>query len=258
MVATKSHASIPTNLSTQTRVLFRLDDEHVENVAVSPDLTRTHLHLARPMRAFYSWRGKRNLEGLHYFQTTGTHIPFESRLEAQYLLTADFDPDIVAVSAQPLAFLWPRDTPGRKNHVPDFFVRHANGDGTIVDVRAARYLDKAADQFEATRRVCEQVGWGYEVWTGLDRYLMDGITFVSGYRDGRCAPTDDVHQALLAVYQRPTPLEDGLPWASRRAGVPTHVALTGLYHLVWRGVLGMDMTRPLSLRTSVWATEQNA
>lgn len=258
MDAIATSTSLPTNLTSETRVLHRFAGQGVQNVAASPDLTLTHLHLALPIRTFYAWRGKRNLEGLHYLQTTGNHIPFESRLEHQYLLTADFDPDIVAVAAQPLAILWPHDTPGRRSHVPDFFVRHANGDGTVVDVRAARYLDKAADQFNATQALCDEIGWHYQVWTGADRHLMDGITFVSGYRADRCVPAPELEAALVGVYAEPVPLEQGLPWAAKRAGVSRAVALAGLYHLVWRGVLAIDMTRPLSLRTPVWAKEVKA
>lgn len=254
-MATGTLAPLPSNSLGHTRVLYRLADGDIENEPVSTALAAVPLEQASPMRGFYSWRGKRNLEGVQFFHTTGAHVPFESRLEAQYVLTADFDRDIVAIAAQPVAFLCPHGTPGQRNHVPDFFIRHANGDGTLVDVRAAAYVDKAKTQFDATAEVCEQIGWHYEVWTGLDRFLMDGITFVSGYKSTRCAPTDDLAEALLDVYESPTPLEDGLPWAARRARVPEHVAMTGLYHLVWRQDLTMDMTRPLSLRTPVWRTE---
>jgi hypothetical protein len=66
--------------------------------------------------------------------TTGTRIRFESLLERQFLLTADHDPEVTAISAQPLAFLWPAKSRSPKGkelraHVPDFFCRYANGDG---------------------------------------------------------------------------------------------------------------------------------
>ena len=180
-MAPSTLAPLPSNSLGHTRVLYRLADGDVENEPVSSALTAVPLEHASPMRGFYSWRGKRNLEGVQFFATTGAHVPFESRLEAQYVLAADFDPDVVAISAQPVAFLWPHGTPGQKNHVPDFFIRRANGDGALIDVRAAGFVDKSKAQFDATAEVCDKVGWRYEVWTGLDRFLMDGITFISGY-----------------------------------------------------------------------------
>jgi len=56
-------------------------------------------------------------------------------LEREAFMMADFDVDVVAVAAQPLAFLWPRQIKGSTYHVPDFFVRLSNGDGRIVDVK---------------------------------------------------------------------------------------------------------------------------
>lgn len=79
--ATRSLAPLPSNLTAQTRVLFRYDDTEVHNEAISTALAAQPIENAEPMRSFYAWNGKRNLEGLHYFQTTDTLIPFESRLE---------------------------------------------------------------------------------------------------------------------------------------------------------------------------------
>jgi hypothetical protein len=76
------------------------------------------------------------------------------------------DPHVVAIAAQPLALLWPRGTPGQKSRVPDFFVRLSDGDGRLVAVRHPARVDAAAAQFDMTRRVCAEIGWHYEVFTG--------------------------------------------------------------------------------------------
>jgi hypothetical protein len=96
---------------------------------------------------------------LWWSSTVCAHVPFESLLEREYLMWADFEPDIVAIAAQPLALLWPRGTTGHKNHVPDFFVRMSNGDGRLVDVRHPDCVEDAAAQFDLTRHVCAEVGW---------------------------------------------------------------------------------------------------
>lgn len=246
---------LPTNLSSQTRVLYRLQPETIENVAVERSLLEVPLEQAHAMRQFYSWKGKRNLEGHWFVETTQSHVQFESRLESRFLVWADWEPDVIGVSSQPLAILWPRGG-SRKSHVPDYFIREANGAGTVIDVRPLDRVEKDRDQFEATRDLCREVGWGYRVWTGLDRFEMDGIAFVSGYRFARCAPSPEVREALLEVYGSPIPLEEGLRWVGHRAGVEQNVVLTGLYHLVWAHELAMDMSAPLSLRTLVGRSQR--
>lgn len=122
--------SLPVNSSDRTRVLLRLDGV-IRNDDVSPDLVLLAVERAVPIRRFFAWPGKRNYEGVWWSSTVRAHVPFESLLERQYLMWADFEPEIVAVAAQPLALLWPRGTAGHKNHVPDFFVRLSNGDGPV-------------------------------------------------------------------------------------------------------------------------------
>lgn len=83
--------------------------------------------------------------------TNRGHVDFESLLDREYLLAADATVDVVAIAAQPLALLWPHGTSGQRNHVPDFFVRLASGDGRLVDVRAPNRVSKNAVQFAMTR-----------------------------------------------------------------------------------------------------------
>jgi hypothetical protein len=157
-VGSALNQSLPVNSTDRTRVLVRLDGP-TRNDDVSPDLALLAVERAIPIRRFFAWPGKRNYEGLWWSSTVCAHVPFESLLEREYLMWADFEPDIVAIAAQPLALLWPRGTTGHKNHVPDFFVRMSNGDGRLVDVRHPDCVEDAAAQFDLTRHVCAEVGW---------------------------------------------------------------------------------------------------
>jgi hypothetical protein len=142
-VGSALNQSLPVNSTDRTRVLVRLDGA-TRNDDVSPNLALLAVERAVPIRRFFAWRGKRNYEGLWWSSTVRAHVPFESLLEREYLMWADFDADIVAIAAQPLALLWPRGTPGHKNHVPDFFVRLHNGDGRLVDDRHPDCVDDPA------------------------------------------------------------------------------------------------------------------
>lgn len=103
--------SLPRNVRDVTRLLACVDGS-VQNLQVSPDVGSEQLERTTPLREFFSWPGKRNYEGLYWSSTNRRHVDFESILEPEYLLAADGAPDIIAIAAQPLALLWPRDTQG--------------------------------------------------------------------------------------------------------------------------------------------------
>jgi hypothetical protein len=111
--------SLPVITTDRTRVLLRLD-EATRTDDVSSELALLAVERAVPIRRFFAWPGKRNYEGLWWSNTVRAHVPFESLLECEYLMSADFDPHIVAIAAQPLALLWPRGTASQKSHVLDF------------------------------------------------------------------------------------------------------------------------------------------
>jgi len=147
--------SLPRNATGVTRVLVCLDGT-IQNVPLSPDVGSVRVERATPIREFFSWPGKRNYEGLYWSSTNRRHVDFESLLEREYLLSADSETDIVAIAAQPLALLWPRGTKGHRDHVADFFVRLASGDGRVVDVRSPERVEKNAEQFALTRKACDE------------------------------------------------------------------------------------------------------
>ena len=104
-----------------------------------------------PVRAFFAWPGKRNYEGPWWSSTVRAHVGFESLLERDFLMLADYDRDVVGIASQPFAVLWPRGTDGARGHVPDFFVRFRDGGGRVVDVRHADRVEAADRQFSLTR-----------------------------------------------------------------------------------------------------------
>jgi hypothetical protein len=244
--------SLPVNSTDRTRVLLRLDGA-TRNDDVSADLALLSVERAVPIRRFFAWPGKRNYEGLWWSSTVRAHVAFESLLEREYLMWADFEPDIVAVAAQPLALLWPRGRGGQKNHVPDFFVRLSNGDGRLVDVRHPDHVDEAAAQFHLTRHVCDEVGWQYAVFTGLDPITERNVRWLAGYRQDRCAPTDDGFSAITSCFAHPLSLGLGAHRVARSTGVSKDMALANVLHLLWRRQLSANLRNPLSLDSEVSA-----
>src|SRR5215468_8128842 len=107
----------------------------------------------RPVRGFRWARGQGHLPGLWWSATTGSHAAYESWLERDHVMLLDFDPEVVAIAAQPFWLRW-RDGSGRsRRHVPDLFARMADGSAVVIDVRPDdRIGPRDAEAFDATGR----------------------------------------------------------------------------------------------------------
>lgn len=244
--------SLPRNVTDTTRVLVRLDDAF-RNDAVSLEVASLPAERALPIREFFSWPGKRNYEGLWWSSTNRAHVKFESLLERDYLLAADAAAEVVGIAAQPLALLWPRNTAGQRDHVPDFFVRLGNGDGRLVDVRHPDRVENGAAQFALTRAVCAEIGWHYEVFTGLPDELSQNLRWLAGYRQDRHVPDGDTAEAIRECFTTPVPLQTGLHRASTSTGQPMNVVTANVLHLLWCQLLLVDLRTPLSMDSEIWA-----
>ncbi|MGP5080889.1 TnsA-like heteromeric transposase endonuclease subunit [Corynebacterium variabile] len=248
---------LPVNITDQTRVLINFDGDD-QNVAGDAALADVPVERAQPLREFFAWKHKRNYEGYWYSTTVGAHVRFESLLERQFLLSADFNPSIVAISAQPLGLLWPANTTtettnGRpralRSHVPDFFCRHADGEATLVDVRRP---DHANDpHFRLTAELCAEVGWHYTVFTGLRSPTAETLDWLAGYRMDRFAPAPGVRDPLIAIFDTETSLRPGVHAASRTTGLARDVVLGNVLHLLFHGELHFDPLLPLTMESTI-------
>lgn len=202
-----------------------------------------------PARQFPSWRGKRNYAGSYWSSTNHGHIGFESLYERTALMVLDRETSVVAISSQPMWIFWP-DGSVPRSHAPDFFLRHSNGDGEIVDVRPRQRIDEtAALSFEATRRLCAQEGFRYRVMSDLDPVLDQNLRFLSRYRDqGWALPIDGGKpfreylgqtmsiRTLAAVLSEKDQESRALGW---------------IYWSIWAGEIHANLHNPLGLDTAV-------
>ena len=244
--------SLPTNMTDTTRVLLRLDGS-LRNEMVGGRVVSLSVESALPVRQFFAWPGKRNYEGSWWSSTNGSHVQFESLLEREYLLAADFDTEIVAIAAQPLAFLWPHGVKGQRSHVPDFFARLDCGDGRLVDVRHPEHVERNAAQFDMTREACSEAGWQYEVFTGLPQVVSLNLRWLAGYRQDRCAPAGEVAVRICEGFGEPVSLTAGLRRICKSTGLPKEMIMANTLNLLWRRRLSADLTQPLSMDSEVRA-----
>lgn len=245
--------TLPVNVTDRPRVLARLGDG-VENLELSTQLSELPLEKVAAIREFFAWPGKPNYEGLWWSSTVRHHLCFESLLEAEYLMAADYDLDVVGIASQPMAFLWPRSCRPRRSHVPDFFLRLSNGDGCVVDVRDARRVDADRDQFALTRDACAEIGWQYRLFTGIESSVeRSNLRWLSGYRHDRHRPEARSRAAVLDAFRFGNTLGRGADLAAKSAQRSRDVLLGNVFHLIWVQELSVDLHTPFSTLSQVSA-----
>jgi hypothetical protein len=202
-----------------------------------------------PVRSFGSFQGQRSFQGSWWFATTGEHVGFESWVERDAVMLLDFDPDVIAVSSQPFCLTW-ANQPRARRHVPDFFARLADGSALVIDVRPDELIGADdAEVFAATQRACAAVGWGYRRVGAVDAVLAANVRWLSGFRHRRCVNALAGSELVRRVAAGPMTVTGLVAFAGDRVAV-----LPALYHLLWRGVLDVDLTAaPLSGRSVVRA-----
>lgn len=236
---------MPSNMTDETRVLARLDGR-MANAPLSAALASLALESALPVRAFFSWPGKRNYEGMWWSSTVRSHVGFESLLERDFLLSADYDRDVVGVASQPFALLWPRGTEGSRGHVPDFFVRLRDGTGRVIDVKPAGRVRSADRQFSLTREACEAAGWDYEVFTGMAEPRASNLRWLAGYRQDRFAPDGTAAAVMVGSFTPEISLAGGVRRAARMLGADEGIVRAHVLHLLFTGALAVDLDAPLT------------
>ncbi|MGO0575556.1 TnsA-like heteromeric transposase endonuclease subunit [Ornithinimicrobium panacihumi] len=94
------------------------------------------------MREF-SWRPKQdNYPGWLWTATTGSLVGYESLLERDRVLLADFDAVVGGIASQPF-WLSGDDEGVRRRHVPDYLLTCRDGSVIVVDVKPARMCQAA-------------------------------------------------------------------------------------------------------------------
>ena len=203
-----------------------------------------HFEGSVPWRRWRSYHGQPHLSGSYWAATVADHVVYESRLELERLLLADFDPQVTAMWAQPCLLSSVVDGVERR-HVPDFLFAGRDGAVTVVNVKPAdRLLDpKIAAALAWPGAVFAGHGWGYEIWSGELRAVVENVRFLAGYRRAGLVDAAVLDRAWSQVADA-----EALGDAERRlAGdAPGWTVRPVLLTLLWRHRLETDLRRPLS------------
>jgi hypothetical protein len=200
----------------------------------------------RPVREFAVYAGQRHYTGLYWCATTGSHLAYESLLERDRMLLADFDPQVVAVAPQP--FHAAGDDEGRRrNRIPDLLLRLVDDGIRVVDVKPARAAEKpeVAASFSWMGRVCESQGWAYEVWSGCDPTLLANARWLARARRPGLV-SDEVLAAALRVGETGTTFRSAVSQIESAAQCGPGPARLAVETFLWRGLWSTDLSSPLT------------
>lgn len=244
--------SLPRNSNPErSMILARIAGQPVSEVVLDDQaVSLIRFEDAEPIRKFYAWPHRRVYDGLYWSSTTRTHVEFASLLEREFLMKSDFDIEVADISAQPLAILWPYRKHGPRDHVPDYFVRLTDGSGRVVDVRRP---DKAQDneQFAMPRRLCVQIGWDYEVFTGLSAQREANLRFMAGFRADRYQPEGSLIRVIQDCYSPATSFRAGLLRAVRSTKLAKEQVHGHVLWMIFHSLLVLDLDAAISMETQV-------
>lgn len=227
-----------------------LDGDSVQRIPLS-EVLGLPFEQARPIRRFGFYRGQRSNAGWYWSSTTGTHVPYESRLELAHLLEADFDPDVVGIAAQPFGLHW-RESGRARRHTPDFLLIRSSAVPRLVNVTTPRRREKptTARGLHACATAARRLGWASAVKEFPDPVRLRNLRLLSAARreDWSARRYSD---ALIAAAEQPLPI-----LALERAVGPSCLVRPAVLHLLWWHRLAADLSRPLSGSTSVRRAER--
>ena len=198
-----------------------------------------------PVRMPRSSASNRHIPVTAYSMTNRGVVHLESGLEHDLVRRLDRDAGVVGLVAQPLRLSW--TSPEPVGHVPDLLTLHDDNAVTVWDVRAIEEQDADfRNKSAVTRDACAIVGWRYEVFTGLGEVERLNLLWLHGFRR-RPAWADRWEEHIRrATRHRDTTI----------GSLFAHDDGTGelkavVWHLVWSGVLCVDIAAPWNLHTSV-------
>lgn len=223
-----------------------VDGEGAEVVTPLAEAKATLIADGLPVRSLGSYAGMRHYPGWWWSATTGSLLPYESLLERDRLLTADFDRDVVAIASQPFGLTGRVDGVNRR-HVPDFLLIGRDGTPTIVDVKPARLAGKpeVAEVLEWTGALLHQRGWRYEVWSGLTPTLRENLRFIAAGRHANRVDSD-----ALSLLERKEAdgrtIRDVVDEVVAEHRCDRRLVTAAALTMLWRQEWPVDLEQPLS------------
>jgi hypothetical protein len=201
---------------------------------------------ALPFRRFSSYAGMRHYPGWWWSSTNRDLVGYESLLERDCVVEADFDPEVTRIVSQPFRLSSTRGLAGR-HRVPDYLLLDCEGRCTVVDVKPARMLGdpKVAQSLSWTGQALADLGRKYRIWASTGPVRARNLRLVS-HVGRHAAADDDTVSACLEAAKQPTTVGALIDVVAGGSGQPASVVRSQVYRLLWIGRLQADLLRPLT------------
>jgi hypothetical protein len=203
------------------------------------------LILLQPVRRPWSSDRARHRPVTAFSTTNNDHVELESGEEHDLVRVCDRDPEIAHLISQPFRLTW--KSGGGGAHTPDLVAVDRTGAVTAWDARPADEQDEDFwSSVAITRAACHAVGWSHQVFSGLSQIERLNLLWLHGFRR---APTWlEAHQARLRKIAG--------SGGATIAELFSHDDGTGelkstVWHLIWRGLLTVNLRRPITQHTRV-------
>jgi TnsA endonuclease N terminal/TnsA endonuclease C terminal len=209
-------------------------------------------------------KNHRSVTGFVASGVKANQAAFESTLERDFMLLAEFDPDVLSYEEQPVRIDY-LSADGRVRHyTPDILVTYRQTSTSttlkpplLAEVKYRRDLferwRELKPKFRAARRYAKEQGWIFKIITEVEirtPYLKN----VKFLRQFQRRPINPVDANLLL--QKVSDLQSTDPESLLSAMCPeAHdraQLLPTLWLLIARRSIGVDLNRPLTMQSPIW------
>jgi len=230
----------------EDRVLWYDTAGKVQKARPDRALLTRNLHEAQRARTGPQYHGQSSFHGFYWNTQLEKHLWYESRLEESAMLWLDFRHDLVGFASQPMVLHFIDGT----KHVPDLFGLHGDGHQVLYDVKPEIFVDASVRrQMDNTQRVCDLIGWQYELFSDIDLNIRRNLKFIAGYGSARYAPPVAARDSLLESFVTPKSYSEALRLPNFRSRAD---ATFTICNMLWTRHLRFEMNRPLGEYTLIW------
>jgi hypothetical protein len=174
----------------------------------------------------------------------------ESALENSHLIVATADARYGAFTTQALDLQWTHE--GMElQHIPDIVIEVRSGGTLVVDCRDADNRDDEtfATQVALTASMCREVGWTYELWDRLPTELDCNLRSLESFVIVESSVAQAAREVALLCPKQFRTVAGFRAAAALRAGEGDVTSV--LKHALWRGLVLVDLTRPVETHTEL-------
>jgi len=201
-----------------------------------------------------------NVTGIAVSSKAGGAAQFESTLERDFLLLLEFSPEVKSIDPQPVRVEWLNARGRRHIYTPDVFVKFIESDGKIPWLCEIKYRSELLEKwtefrpkFKAAFHFAKEQGWRFKIVTEREirtPYLAN-VHFLIGFR--RLIPDAELMQGILDHLKE---INESIPRDLINAIQPNATGqsqlISVLWHLIATFQVGVDLHKPLTMRSGIW------